>query len=178
VAGKVAVPHRAAGGCLQLIIYHLERRLSSAGECRIIALSEITEPMEKQTGAALHGLFTLVAGVSEQEFLLAFEAFYGHLKEREFVRGYRMMRRQPLEGFGAALPDFDYHVEIEFLSLEQDTDFNRAFARCSRAGRSRRPRRAAGSAAGGMVEWLFLRQFTVDRIMAQLGKLNPSGQAT
>jgi hypothetical protein len=120
VAGKVAVPHRAAGGCLQLIIYHLERRLSSAGECRIIALSEITEPMEKQTGAALHGLFTLVAGVSEQEFLLAFEAFYGHLKEREFVRGYRMMRRQPLEGFGAALPDFDYHVEIEFLSLEQD----------------------------------------------------------
>jgi hypothetical protein len=31
------------------------------------------------------------------------------------------------------------------------------------------------------VEWwngYSLRQFTVDRIMAQLGKLNPSGQAT
>jgi hypothetical protein len=28
------------------------------------------------------------------------------------------------------------------------------------------------------VEWLFLRQFTVDRIMAQLGKLNPRGRAT
>jgi hypothetical protein len=27
------------------------------------------------------------------------------------------------------------------------------------------------------VEWLFLRQFTVDRIMAQLGKLNPRGRA-
>lgn len=76
--------------------------------------------MEKQTGAALHGLFALVDGVSEEEFLLAFDAFYGHLKEKGFVRSYRMMRRLPLNGFGAVLPDFDYHVDIEFPSLEQD----------------------------------------------------------
>ena len=71
-------------------------------------------------GATLHGLFTLVDGVSEQEFLSAFAAFYGHLKERGFVRSYRVMRRQSLDGFGAALPDFDYHVEIEFPKLEKD----------------------------------------------------------
>jgi hypothetical protein len=31
-----------------------------------------------------------------------------------------MMRRQLLDGFGAALPDFDYHVEIGFPNLEQE----------------------------------------------------------
>ena len=76
--------------------------------------------MEKQKGAALHGLFTLKAGTSESEFLSAFESFYGHLKEMGYVRGCRMMRRQPLDGFGAPLPQFDYHVEIEFASLQQD----------------------------------------------------------
>jgi hypothetical protein len=30
------------------------------------------------------------------------------------------MRRQRLDGFGAALPDFDYHVEIGFPSLDQE----------------------------------------------------------
>jgi hypothetical protein len=76
--------------------------------------------MEKQKGAALHGLFTLKAGISEPEFLSAFEAFYRHLKDMGYVRSYRMMRRQPLEGFGNPMPEFDYHVEIEFPSLEQD----------------------------------------------------------
>jgi len=76
--------------------------------------------MGSQAGAVLHGLFTLANGVSEQEFFPAFEAFYQHLKEMGFVRGCRVMRRQPLEGFGAPLPSFDYHVEIEFPSLEKD----------------------------------------------------------
>ena len=77
--------------------------------------------MEKQASAVLHGLFSLADGVSEQEFFPAFEAFYQHLKGMGFVRRYQMMRRQTLDGgFGAPLPDFDYHVEIEFPSLEQD----------------------------------------------------------
>jgi hypothetical protein len=76
--------------------------------------------MGNQTGAVLHGLFTLADGVSEQEFFPAFEAFYQHLRELGFVHSYRAMRRQALEGFGAPLPRFDYHVEIEFLSLEKD----------------------------------------------------------
>jgi hypothetical protein len=77
--------------------------------------------MEGQTGAVLHGLFTLADGVSEQDFLPAFAAFYQHLKAMGFVRRHRMVRRQALdEAFGAPLPEFDYHVEIEFPSLEQD----------------------------------------------------------
>jgi hypothetical protein len=70
--------------------------------------------------ATLHGLFTLEDRVSEQEFLSASEAFFGHLEERGFVRGHRVMRRQRLDGFGAALPDFEYHVEIGFPNLEQE----------------------------------------------------------
>jgi hypothetical protein len=76
--------------------------------------------MQLRAGAVLNGLFTLADGVSEAEFFPAFEAFYQHLKEMGFVRNYRMIRRQPLEGFGAPLPNFDYHVEIEFPTLEQD----------------------------------------------------------
>jgi hypothetical protein len=76
--------------------------------------------MTKHAGAVLNGLFTLADGISEEEFFPAFEAFYQHLKEMGFVRSYRMMRRQPLEGFGAPLPNFDYHVEIEFPSLDED----------------------------------------------------------
>jgi Family of unknown function (DUF6614) len=76
--------------------------------------------LRRQTGAVLHALFTLADGVSEQEFFPAFEAFYQHLKELGLVHSCRVMRRQPLEGFGALLPSFDYHVEFEFLSLEKD----------------------------------------------------------
>jgi len=99
-------------------------RLSGAPrfQLRILALTQnaIMKPADRQSGAALHGLFSLVDGVSEEEFLIAFRAFYEHLKETGFVLRHRISRRQPLEGFGEALPDFDYHVEIEFLTLEQD----------------------------------------------------------
>jgi hypothetical protein len=73
--------------------------------------------MERQTGAVLHGLFTLSDGVSEQEFLPAFESFYRHLHEKGYVCGYHLMRRQPLEDFGAPLPSLDYSIAIEFPSL-------------------------------------------------------------
>jgi hypothetical protein len=72
-------------------------------------------------GAVLHGLFALQPGVSIEEFRPAFEAFYGHLEQMGFVCGYCLMQRQPLEErFGAGLPEFDYHVAIEFPSLEHD----------------------------------------------------------
>ena len=70
--------------------------------------------------ATLHGLFILVDRVPEQEFLSAVAAFHGHLEDRGFVRFHRVMRRQLLDGFGATLPDFDYHVEIGFPNLEQE----------------------------------------------------------
>jgi hypothetical protein len=76
--------------------------------------------IETEAHAASHGLFTLMDGVSERDFLSAFEAFYDHLRDSGFVSGYRIMRRQPLEGFGALLPAFDYHVAVEFQNLAQD----------------------------------------------------------
>ena len=69
----------------------------------------------------LHGLFTLAEGILEAEFVPAFEAFYKHLHEQDFVRSYRLMRRQPLPGqFGAVLPPFELHLEIEFASIAAD----------------------------------------------------------
>jgi hypothetical protein len=59
-------------------------------------------------------------GVAEAEFMPAFEAFYNHLMDMGFARGYRIMRRQPLEGFGKTLPPFEYHAEIEFFGLAED----------------------------------------------------------
>lgn len=78
--------------------------------------------MEHYSGAVLHGLFSLADGATERAFLPAFRAFYGHLRELGFVSGYHVARRGPLDGFGAGLPDFDYHVEIEFPSLAHDQE--------------------------------------------------------
>ena len=83
-------------------------------------MKEPTQALSIGLSATLHGLFILVDRVSEQEFLSAVAVFYGRLEERGLVRGHRVMRRQLLDGFGAALPDFDYHVEIGFPNLEQE----------------------------------------------------------
>jgi hypothetical protein len=76
--------------------------------------------MENVSGAVFHGLFSLMEGVTEAEFLLAFDAFYSHLVERGYARSYRVLRRQPLEGFGNTLPPFEYLAEVEFPSLKED----------------------------------------------------------
>jgi hypothetical protein len=76
--------------------------------------------MEKVSSAVFHGLFSLMDDVAEAEFLLAFDAFYGHLVEMGYARNYRTLRRQPLEGFGNTLPRFEYHAEVEFPGLEED----------------------------------------------------------
>jgi len=76
--------------------------------------------MAEQSGAYLHGLFALADHAAEPAFFAAFSAFYGHLAELGFVSGYRIARRQPLDGFGSKLPQFDYHVEIAFPSLAHD----------------------------------------------------------
>jgi hypothetical protein len=76
--------------------------------------------MEKKSVAVFHSVFALKRGVSEQEFLTAFDAFYNHLVTMGFARGYRIMQRQPLEGFGKSLPEFEYHAEIEFAGLAED----------------------------------------------------------
>jgi uncharacterized protein DUF6614 len=70
--------------------------------------------------AILHGLFSVNDGVSEAEFTAAFAAFFEHLKEKGFARAFRLMRRHPLPGFGAALPEFAYYVAVEFHDLACD----------------------------------------------------------
>lgn len=76
--------------------------------------------MEKVSSAVFHGLFSLKDGITEAEFLLDFDAFYSHLVEMGYARSYRILRRQPLEGFGNTLPRFEYHAEVEFPGLEED----------------------------------------------------------
>ena len=70
--------------------------------------------------AFLHGLFNLNDGVSEQQFEAALKNFVAHLVAAGFARGCRLMRRKPLEGFGAPLPAFSYHAAIEFADLERE----------------------------------------------------------
>jgi hypothetical protein len=76
--------------------------------------------MDNRSHAVFSGLFRLRDGVTEAEFLPTLEAFYSHLVEMGFARSYRLMRRVPLKGFGATLPSFEYHAEIEFPGLEED----------------------------------------------------------
>jgi hypothetical protein len=84
---------------------------SMTGEPFLAWRHSLNRAMQTQTGAVLHVLFTLADGVTEQEFLPAYATCYGHLKD---------MGRQPLDGFGDDLPDFSYHVAIEFPDLERD----------------------------------------------------------
>jgi len=76
--------------------------------------------MEKVSGAVFHGLFSLMDGVTESEFLPAFDAFYRHLVERGYAQSYRILRRHALDGFGNTLPAFEYHAGVEFPSLAED----------------------------------------------------------
>jgi hypothetical protein len=68
----------------------------------------------------LHGLFNLRDNVSENQFRTAFEAFVAHLAAAGFVRGGRLMRRQPLDRFGEELPGFLYYAAIEFSDIERE----------------------------------------------------------
>ena len=70
--------------------------------------------------AILHGLFNLRGNVSENQFRPAFEAFVAHLAAAGFACGGRLMRRQPLTGFGEELPSFLYYAAIEFFDLGRE----------------------------------------------------------
>jgi hypothetical protein len=70
--------------------------------------------------AILHSLFDLRDGIKESEFRAAFDAYVAHLVDKGYARGGRLMRRQPLEGFGKRLPDFGFYGAIEFGDLERE----------------------------------------------------------
>jgi hypothetical protein len=69
---------------------------------------------------AFSGVFSLRDGVTEQEFLPSLHAFYGHLIERGFATSYRILRREPLEGFGKTLPAFSYRGELRYPTAERE----------------------------------------------------------
>jgi len=73
-----------------------------------------------ETGVSLNALFSLRKGIMEEEFAFAFRAFYQHLHDVGFARGYHCLKRLPLAGFAHRLPDFDYQIIIEFADAETE----------------------------------------------------------
>ena len=73
-----------------------------------------------KTGVTLNALFSLREGIAQGEFFPALIAFCQHLKDIGYAEDYRCSRRLPLQGFGEQLPDFDYHVMVEFADSETE----------------------------------------------------------
>ena len=67
---------------------------------------------------AFSGIFSLRDDVTVEDFLPTLHAFYGHLIERGFATGYRILQREPLEGFGKSLPSFSYRGELVYPTTE------------------------------------------------------------
>jgi len=73
-----------------------------------------------QGGAIFNGVFELREGVSEEEFLPTLKAFYDHFIELGFASGYRILRREALEGFGKTLPAFKYRGALIYPNMERE----------------------------------------------------------
>jgi hypothetical protein len=86
--------------------------------------------------AILHSLFDLREGVAEDEFVSAFKAYVAHLVQMGFALSGRVMRRKPLEGFGAPLPGFAYYAAIEFPDLQREQACYDYVARASKPVRT------------------------------------------
>lgn len=71
-------------------------------------------------GVTLNALFSLREGIAEEEFFPTLRGFCQHLKDIGYARGFRCSRRLPLQGFGDQLPDFDYHVMVEFADADAE----------------------------------------------------------
>jgi hypothetical protein len=66
------------------------------------------------------GVFALRDGVREEEFLPRLHAFFQHFIDMGFATGYRVMRREALDGFGKTLPPFTYRGELIYPDLERE----------------------------------------------------------
>ena len=73
-----------------------------------------------QGSAIFNGVFELREGVSEEEFLPTLKAFYDHFIELGFASGYRILRREALEGFGKTLPAFKYRGALIYPNTERE----------------------------------------------------------
>jgi hypothetical protein len=73
-----------------------------------------------QGSVLFSGVFKMREGVSEEEFLPTLKAFYEHLIEMGFASGYRILRREALEGFGRTLPAFTYRGALIYPDIARE----------------------------------------------------------
>ena len=76
--------------------------------------------MQEISLVSFSGVFTLRDGVTEEEFLPKLHAFFQHFIDVGFAKGYRIMRREALDGFGKTLPAFAYRGELIYPDLERE----------------------------------------------------------
>src|SRR6516165_4825207 len=70
------------------------------------------DQMQAISSVTFSGVFALRDGVSETEFLPRLHTFFQHFIDMGFATGYRVMRREALDGFGKTLPAFAYRGEL------------------------------------------------------------------
>ena len=73
-----------------------------------------------QGSAVFNGVFELREGVTEDDFLPTLKAFYEHFIEIGFASGYRILRREALEGFGRTLPAFTYRGALIYPDMKSE----------------------------------------------------------
>ena len=76
--------------------------------------------MQEISLVSFNGVFALRDGVSEEEFLPTLHSFFQHFIDIRFARGYRVMRREALDGFGKTLPAFTYRGELVYPDLDKE----------------------------------------------------------
>ena len=76
--------------------------------------------MQQTSSVSFSGVFALRDGVREEEFLPRLHAFLQHFIDVGFATGYRVMRREALDGFGKRLPAFTYRGELIYPDLERE----------------------------------------------------------
>ena len=69
--------------------------------------------MQEISPVSFSGVFALRDGVSEKEFLPRLHAFFQHFIDMGFATGYRVMRREALDGF-------TYRGELVYPDLERE----------------------------------------------------------
>ena len=96
--------------------------------------------MQEIWSVSFSGVFALRDGVSENEFLPRLHAFFQHFIDMGFANGYRVMRREALDGFGKTLPAFTYRGDTHLsrpgsgtcrVRIRQTTWRGGNFAACS-----------------------------------------------
>ena len=85
-----------------------------------LAEKPTAQQMQEISSVSFSGVFALRDGVSEEEFFPRLHAFFRHFIEMGFATGYRVMRREALDGFGQTLPAFTYRGELFYPDLERE----------------------------------------------------------